>query len=57
MDNSIYLFAAFGITWSIIFLYIYGLFRSQKALSHQISKIKKALRKNIDLRVKPIEDL
>ena len=49
MDNSIYLFAAFSITWSIIFIYIFRLSRSQKALNHQIYKIKKALQKNIEL--------
>jgi len=49
MDNSIYLFAAFGITWSVIFLYIFNLSRRQKALDSQIYKIKKTLQKNIDL--------
>ena len=49
MDNSIYLFAAFSITWSIIFIYIFRLFRSQKALNYQINKIKKSLQKNIEL--------
>jgi CcmD family protein len=46
MDNSIYLFAAFSITWSIIFIYIFRLSRSQKALNHQIYKIKKVLQRN-----------
>ncbi len=49
MDNSIYLFAAFSITWSIIFIYIFRLFRSQKALNHQIYEIRKTLQKNIEL--------
>ena len=49
MDNSIFLFAAFGITWSIIFLYIYRLFRSQNALKHQISKIKTMLQEKVEL--------
>ena len=48
MDNSIYLFAAFSITWTVIFIYIFGLFRSQKILSSQIDKIKKALQKDIE---------
>ena len=47
MDNSIYLFAAFSITWSINFIYIFKLSRSQKALSHQINKIKKTLQETI----------
>jgi len=49
MDNSIYLFAAFSITWSIIFIYLFKLSRSQKALSYQIYKIKKTLQKDIEL--------
>jgi CcmD family protein len=49
MDNSIYLFAAFSITWSVIFIYIFRLYRSQKALDYQIYKIEKTLQKNINL--------
>ena len=49
MDNSIYLFVAFSITWSVIFIYIFRLHRSQKALDDQIYKIKKRLQKNIEL--------
>ena len=51
MDNSIYLFAAFSITWSIIFVYIFRLFRTQTALNDQIDKIKKALQNYMDLDV------
>jgi len=47
-NNSIYLFAAFSITWSIIFLYIYKLYRSQKNLNFQLSNIEKTLQKNVD---------
>lgn len=47
MDNSIYLFAAFSITWSIIFIYVFRLFRSQKALSYQLTKIQKTLQKTV----------
>ena len=50
MDNSIYLFAAFSITWSIIFIYIFRLARSQKALNYQIDTIKKALQKIIEVK-------
>jgi CcmD family protein len=49
MDNSIYLLAAFSITWSVIFIYIFRLSRSQKALTYQIDEIRKALQKNIEL--------
>jgi CcmD family protein len=49
MDNSIFLFAAFGITWSVIFIYIFRLFQGQKALNHQIDKIQKTMQKNIQL--------
>ncbi len=51
MDNSVFLFAAFSITWSIIFIYVFRLFRSQKALNDQIYKIKKTLQNKIDLDV------
>ena len=53
MDNSIFLFAAFGITWSIIFLYVYRLYRSQKSLDYQISKIKTRLQKNVEFEDRP----
>jgi CcmD family protein len=48
MDNSIFLFAAFSITWTVIFIYIFRLFRSQKVLASQIDKIKNTLQKNIE---------
>lgn len=48
MDNSIFLFAAFSITWTVIFLYIFRLFLSQKALNRQIAEIEKALRREIE---------
>jgi|GEM_PF-552641 CcmD family protein len=51
MDNSSYLFAAFSITWSIIFVYIFRLFRTQTALNDQIYKIKKTLQNISDLDV------
>jgi CcmD family protein len=47
MDNSSYLFAAFSITWTVIFIYVFRLFRSQKALDSQIDKIKKMLQEKI----------
>jgi CcmD family protein len=47
MDNSIYLIAAFSITWSVIFIYIFRLSRNQKALNDQINKIKKTLQETI----------
>jgi CcmD family protein len=48
MDNSIYLFAAFSITWTVIFLYIFRLFLSQRDLNRQIYEIEKALHKKIE---------
>jgi CcmD family protein len=48
MDNSVYLFAAFGITWSVIFIYVFKLFREQRALNVQIAAIKKTLQKKIE---------
>jgi CcmD family protein len=48
MDNSIYLFAAFSITWTVIFLYIFRLFLSQRDLNRQIFEIEKTLHKKIE---------
>jgi CcmD family protein len=47
MDNGIFLFAAFGITWTIIFAYVFKLFRDQRALGEQIDHIKTTIRRNI----------
>ena len=49
MDNSVYLFAGFSITWSVIFIYVFKLFREQRALKAQIASIKHTLQKKIDL--------
>lgn len=49
MDNSVFLFAAFSITWSIIFIYVFKLFRGQMALNAQIAAIKKTLQNDIEL--------
>ena len=49
MDNSVFLFAAFSITWSVIFIYVFKLFKGQKALDAQIAAIKKTLQKEIEL--------
>ena len=49
MDNSIFLFAAFSITWSVIFIYIFRLFRSQTALNDRLYEIKKTLQNNMNL--------
>jgi len=47
MTNSIFLFAAFGITWSIIFIYVFKLFRNQKALNEQIDRIENTMHRRI----------
>lgn len=49
MDNSVYLFAGFSITWSVIFIYVFKLFRGQRALNAQIAAIKQILQKKIEL--------
>ncbi len=43
MNNSIYLFAAFSITWGIIFVYVLSLQIRQRSLEIQIDKIKTTL--------------
>jgi CcmD family protein len=48
MENSLYLFAAFGLTWLIIFVYVYSIFRRQNALEVKIDKIKTILESSQD---------
>jgi CcmD family protein len=48
MENSLYLFAAFGLTWLIIFVYVYSIFRRQNALEVKIDKIKTILESSRD---------
>ena len=43
MAGTLYLFAAFSITWLIIFIYILSISRRQKTLERQIEKINEAL--------------
>jgi CcmD family protein len=46
MDNSLYLFSAFGITWIFLFVYIHSMIRRQKTLESGIEKITEFLEKN-----------
>ena len=43
MENAIYLFSAFGLTWLVIFVYVYSIFRRQNTLEIKIDKIKAIL--------------
>ena len=43
MEGTLYLFAAFSITWVIIFIYIFSISKRQKTLERQIKKISEAL--------------
>jgi CcmD family protein len=43
MPGTLYLFAAFSITWLIIFFYIFSISRRQKRLEREIEKISEAL--------------
>ncbi|MFH2011725.1 MAG: CcmD family protein [Pseudomonadota bacterium] len=45
MTGTFYLFAAFGITWLIIFIYILSISKRQKTLEREIEKISEALAK------------
>jgi CcmD family protein len=47
VDNSIFLFAAFGITWTIIFAYVFKLFREQRALGEKIDHIKATIQRSV----------
>jgi CcmD family protein len=46
MENSVYLFSAFSLTWLVIFMYVYSIFRRQHTLDIKIDKIKAILEKN-----------
>jgi CcmD family protein len=48
MENSLYLFSAFGLTWLIIFVYVYSIFRRQNTLEVKIDKIKTILESSQD---------
>jgi len=45
MEGAPYLFAAFGITWIALFLYIHTMLRRQKFLESQLEKIIRFLEK------------
>ena len=47
MDNSVFLFAAFGITWTIVFGYVFKLFREQRALNARIDQIQTTIRRSV----------
>jgi len=46
MDNSLYLFSAFSITWIFLFVYIHSMIRRQKTLESRIEKITEFLEKD-----------
>ena len=47
MSNTIYLFAAFGTTWVILFAYIFRMLKEQKALEIRVEKIREILDKDL----------
>lgn len=49
MDNGVYLFAAFGITWSILFIYVFRISLAQKALVAKLAAIQNILREKEEL--------
>lgn len=51
MDGAYYLFAAFGITWVIIYLYMYSMLRRLKSLENRISRLKTCLQKDLTVKV------
>jgi CcmD family protein len=48
MNNAIYLFAAFGLSWLLIFLYVFSIFKRQNMLELKIDKIKAAIENSRD---------
>ncbi len=49
MANTQYLFAAFGITWVILFAYIFSIMRRQKSLENDLEKIQEILKNYPDI--------
>jgi CcmD family protein len=47
MGGTVYLFAAFSITWAIIFFYTFSISSRQKSLEIQIDKIREILEKSL----------
>ncbi len=43
MESTIYLFAAFSLTWGIIFIYILYMLKRQKSLENRIDKLRAIL--------------
>ena len=43
MGNTIYLFAAFSLTWSIIFIYILSMLKRQKTLEIRIDRLREII--------------
>jgi CcmD family protein len=56
MDNAVYLFSAYSITWIIIFLYSYGISKRQKILENEIAEMKEALRKDFRSSGSPLQE-
>ena len=40
LENANYLFAAFGVIWTTVFVYVLVLFRKQKRLQREIESLK-----------------
>jgi CcmD family protein len=48
MDNAIYLFAAFGLSWLLIFFHMFSIFRRQNMLELKNDRIKATLENSRD---------
>ena len=47
-NDAVYLFMAFGLSWVLIFAFIFKMLKSQKLLEVQIQKIKENLKRYQD---------
>ncbi len=43
MESTIYLFTAFSLTWSIIFIYILSMLKRQKTLEIRIDRLREII--------------
>ncbi|MBW1999319.1 MAG: CcmD family protein [Deltaproteobacteria bacterium] len=41
MDNVIYLFSAFAVSWTILFIYVFAIFKRQRKLEPLLERMEK----------------
>ena len=55
-DNLPYLFAAYGVTWSIFFLYVFFVSRRQHEMEKEIQELRQSLEIRENRGAKPVTE-